>query len=274
MSLIIVDPAKCRRDGICVAECPMGILAQPERDQPPVAVAGAEDICINCGHCLAVCPHGALELKAMARQDTAALDPADLPSADQVDLALRSRRSIRSYRDEPLPRAQLAELIDVARYAPSGHNRQPLSWLVVSDRDELARLGGIVVDWMGWVCREDSALAELLHLRRAIQRWEDGTDVVLRGAPHLALVHAPQGERTAPAAGVLAMAYLDLAAAGRGLGACWAGYVMTTVNLWPPMAEALALPEGHGCFGAMMLGRPRYGFQRIPARKQPPITWR
>lgn len=274
MSLVNINPEKCRRDGICVAECPMALLTQPEKDQPPVAMAGAEEICINCGHCLAVCPHGALELRAMPLDQTDPLDPALLPPAEQVDLALRARRSIRVYKDEPLTRQQLAELIDVARYSPSGYNRQPLHWLVISDPDHLRSIGQEVVEWMGHVIKQEPALAAQMHLERLVSRWRAGEDVVLRGAPHLVVTHAPEDESSAQAASTIALTFLDLGANSRGLGACWAGFVMRTASAWPPMIQALDLPQDHACFGAMLLGRPRFSYQRIPARNPARITWR
>jgi hypothetical protein len=35
----------------------------------------------------------------------------------------------------------------------------------------------------------------------------------------------------------------------------------------------MALPEGHQCFGAVMLGYPQYKYDRIPKRKAPQVTW-
>lgn len=274
MSLLNIDPEKCRSDGICAAECPMSLLVQADPEAPPTLVPGAEDFCINCGHCMAVCPHGALTLDSMDRDLCTPMDPNALPGPDQVDLALRSRRSIRVYRDEALDQATLQELIEVARYAPSGHNRQPLHWLVISDREELKRLGGIVVDWMRFTIEDQPAVAAMLHLKEAVQLWEGGYDMVLRNAPHIVVTHAPKQEYSAPAASTIALSYLDLAASARGLGACWAGYFMRVAQVWPAMAEALDLPEGHICFGAMMLGRPRFKYQLIPLRDEPPITFR
>ena len=37
---------------------------------------------------------------------------------------------------------------------------------------------------------------------------------------------------------------------------------------------ALALPAGHQCFGAMMVGYPQHRYHRLPTRKTPNITWR
>ena len=43
---------------------------------------------------------------------------------------------------------------------------------------------------------------------------------------------------------------------------------------WPPLQEALALPAGAVFSGALMVGEPRYRYQRLPARREPSITWR
>jgi len=42
---------------------------------------------------------------------------------------------------------------------------------------------------------------------------------------------------------------------------------------FPPMQKALALPEGHVAGGCMMLGYPKYRYQRVPVRKPAVITW-
>ena len=43
---------------------------------------------------------------------------------------------------------------------------------------------------------------------------------------------------------------------------------------WQPLREALALPGGDVFSGAMMVGEPRYRYYRLPARREPSITWR
>jgi nitroreductase len=49
------------------------------------------------------------------------------------------------YKDKSVDKAELNKLINIARYAPSGHNLQPVEWLVLGDKAELKRLSGIVV---------------------------------------------------------------------------------------------------------------------------------
>ena len=47
--------------------------------------------------------------------------------------ALRTNPSIRDFTDEPVDDATLAELLELARFAPSGGNRQPWRVAVIKD---------------------------------------------------------------------------------------------------------------------------------------------
>jgi nitroreductase len=46
-------------------------------------------------------------------------------TAAVVDSVMRSRKTVRAFRPDPVPRAQLMEIIEVARTAPSNYNTQP-----------------------------------------------------------------------------------------------------------------------------------------------------
>jgi nitroreductase/NAD-dependent dihydropyrimidine dehydrogenase PreA subunit len=274
MPLFTVDEKKCNRDGICVAVCPAQIIQQPSPDDTPRPTADAEDICIQCGHCVAVCPHGALSHRVMASEACTPLRKEWNISADQAVQFLKSRRSIRMFKPDPVPREGLTQLIDLCRWAPSGHNSQPLSYLVIENPAEVKRLAGLVVDWMKGMLAADNPFAAQMRMDRVAASWEAGQDRVCREAPHVVVVHAPKNNPFATTAGPIALTYLELAAKAMGLGTCWGGYFNTAALFYPPMTKELALPEGHTNLGAMMVGYPRFKFHRLPQRKEATVTWR
>lgn len=273
MPFMTVNPESCRKDGLCVAVCPMALLEQGE-DGLPRALAEAAELCVRCGHCVAVCPEGCLSLQAMPVTSCPPLQPSLRISEAQCEQFLRARRSIRVYNKKPVPKEMLERLITLARYAPSGHNTQGARWLVLTGQDQLQRMAGLVIEWMRWVLANMPELARTLHLARTLERWEQGSDVILRGAPAVIIAHAPKNDRMAPSTCTIALSYLELAATSMGLGGCWAGYFNAAAAGFPPLIEALALPECHQSYGAMMIGFPQYQYQRLPARKEPDITWR
>jgi nitroreductase len=90
----------------------------------------------------------------------------------------------------------------------------------------------------------------------------------------LIITHAEKENRMAPTTCTIALTYLELAATSMGLGGCWAGYFNAAATLFPPMMKALGLPEGHQCYGAMMVGYSKFNYHRLPTRNTPEILWR
>jgi nitroreductase len=61
--------------------------------------------------------------------------------------AIRKRRSVRKYTGDSIPRQDLETIVDAARLAPSGHNRQPWEFIVITDRAMITQLA-MVARWM------------------------------------------------------------------------------------------------------------------------------
>lgn len=273
MNLIQIDEQTCNQDGICAAVCPAGLIAFQAGDYP-VPIPDAETICIRCGHCVAACPSGSLSHREMPSRDCPPVQPELQLNAAQCEHFLRSRRSIRVFKERTVPREELERLVEMARYAPSGRNVQCVEWLVIDNKKALRQLAGIVIDWMRWMLSHKPEIALSMNMERAVAGWEAGRDVILRDAPVLIVAHAPKDNLMAPAACTIALTYLELAAVGLKLGCCWAGYFHAAATTFPPMGQALKLPAGHQSFGAMMVGYPKFKYHRLPLRKEPPITWR
>lgn len=257
MSLICVNESKCIRCGICAAECPTMVLSM--NPNGPEAVHSEQ--CIACGHCVAVCPHAALdhELTPLERQ----VDIQGLPVLDKESAArfLRSRRSIRSFKNTPVPRETLLELVDMARLAPTGSNGQGVSFLIVEDKKIIEEAAKIVVDWL-----EDIPISQYFSVMLQAFR-EKGIDTVLRDAPHLVLALAnadfPRGRENS----VFSLAYLELFAPALGLGSCWAGiFELCAFRGHEPLLNLFPIPEGKKITGAVMVGVPKYRYQRLPER--------
>lgn len=274
MALITVDQDQCNRDGICVDVCPAKVIEIKGEGAFPSLVQNGELGCIRCGHCVAVCPKGAMSHQKMAAADCPSVQKELLLSPEQMEQFLRYRRSIRVYKDRGVEKAKITRLIDIARHAPSARNLQPVHWHVIYNRDDVQKLSGLVVDWMRHLIKEKSPLATAMHLDLLVSAWDSGKDRICRDAPHLVVAHAPKDDRTAPVACTIALAYFELAAVPLGLGACWAGYFNTAANLWPPLQAALSLPDGHISYGAMMVGYSKYSYRRLPFRNDPKVTWR
>ena len=53
---------------------------------------------------------------------------------------ITKRRSIRKYKNTPIPRDKIIKILEAARLAPSASNRQPWHFIVVEDKDDIKKL--------------------------------------------------------------------------------------------------------------------------------------
>ena len=129
-TMIKVDENLCINCGACIRACPGGLINKKDF---PVPIETGWDQCIDCGHCVAICPTGAMHQRSMGPEDCQEIDIHLIPQWDQVKQYLISRRSIRGYIRKPIEKEKVLQLLDIARYAPNGANRQVIRWLVVND---------------------------------------------------------------------------------------------------------------------------------------------
>ena len=271
--MLSVDATRCVKDGLCVAECPVKILFM-ENETPPVMVKGGAELCLRCGHCVAVCPTEALSMEFLEPAACPPIRKELVATPEMVDQLMKGRRSIRNFKDTPVEKGVIEDLLALASHAPTGHNTRTVGFLVIHEKDEVTRLTGMVADWMRYMIKEQPKVARALHLAESVAGYEMGLDVICRSAPHVVIAHAAKIAPTAAIDCATALSYLELAAPSRGLGSCWAGFFNVAATFWPPMQKALAIPEGHAIHGSVLLGTPRYRYKRIPVRTPPAISWR
>lgn len=265
MALISIDRTKCKKDGICVAECPFSLIALTGEEGFPEIRPAAARLCIQCGHCVAVCPHDALKLTSMRQDDFLPMGFGSPPTLKKIGQLLSSRRSIRTYQQQPVLRPHIEQLLDICRWAPSAKNKQPVHWLVVENPEEMRRLAGLVVDWL----RTGTTYPGI------VAAWDQGKDMVLRSAPHLLMAHAHEDSLKPEIDCTIALSYFEMAATSGGIGTCWAGILMSAAAAgYQPLLDALGLPEGHHPYGAMVFGYPRFPYFKIPPRKEARVIWR
>lgn len=270
MGLLIVNEDKCKQDAFCVQDCPFGIIAMPEGGYPQI-VEGANELCIKCGHCVAVCPFDALSHQDIPLEKCLPIKKELKINAEQAEQFLRSRRSIRQYAPEAVEKADLEKLINMARFAQTGHNSQTVAWKVFNNPS--GEIAGLMIDWMRELVAKGEPLAQAMNMPLVIEVFEKGVDLLFRGSPHLVVTHAHGNDRFAEMSSVIATTYVELYAPAIGLGTCWAGYFQRAAMMWQPLKDHLALPEGHVVKTGLMVGKPKVKYFRCPERKPLQITW-
>ena len=271
MSTLLVNSDLCTRCGRCSVVCPMSIVSLPTQDALPIVPEEVAHRCIRCGHCEAFCPAQALVLNVRPEEKIPLPNGAGKIASDDLALYLKNRRTIRRFTKTPLPKETILDVLDVARYAASGSNGQPVQWLVVHDSKKVHAIAETTVNWMRTLPADHPMGSYVPHI---LAGWDKGVDVICRGAPHLLVAHIPEGNRIAPVDAIIALTHVDVAAPAWGVGTCWAGFIaMAAAAAYGPLLQAFDLPVGRTFAYAMMMGYPQYKTTGIPRRNPLAITW-
>ncbi|HEX9038704.1 MAG TPA: TIGR03668 family PPOX class F420-dependent oxidoreductase [Ktedonobacterales bacterium] len=100
--------------------------------------------------------------------------------ADFPPLA-RGRRSVRAFKDRPVPRAALEEMLEAARWAPSPHGRQPWRFAVLTHPEPKERLAAAMGDdWRAILAQDGEPEATIdLRLAKSRQRIREAPALIL-----------------------------------------------------------------------------------------------
>lgn len=237
-------------------DCPVGAL---KIENGRVVPRKPED-CIACLHCVAVCPAGVLKLDGVGAEGCAA--EGALPKPEEVKNLIRQRRSIRQFAPEELTPAEIDELLDVLRTAPTGCNMRTTDFLVIGGK---AKVEDFKTRLVALLKERFDTLPEFLRgpVLACLKRPE--SDPFFRNAPHLLIARACEGAVTPQEDCVAACAYFDVLTKGCGYGATWCGFLKMIVDAVPETLDLIGLPRGTA-FYAMMFGRPAVSYARIPPR--------
>jgi F420 biosynthesis protein FbiB-like protein len=158
------------------------------------------------------------------------ISPATLPAlADAVDAALRGRRSIRSYREEPVPADVLERVLGAACHAPSPHHSFPWRLAVLTGPEAKSRLSDAMADrWRTDLTGDGVPVANIEEeIGKSRRRLTLSPVVIVGSVYHEPLDEYPdvarQQAETLMAAHSLGAALQNvmLAAHANGLASCW-----------------------------------------------------
>lgn len=272
MSHVIIDKELCTRCNTCATVCVMQIIDKSTGEGYPSLSEEKAVYCIKCGHCESFCAQKALTLDFLPEEKifTAASDGHIEPQ--KLTLYLKKRRSIRHFSSKTVSKELIAKIIDVARYAASGGNSQPVKWLVVYEPSKVQEIAGLTIDWMRTIQNTSHPLAD--YVSGIISTWDHGLDLICHHAPHLLFAHVPVHPIDDPTEAIIALTHFDVAAPAFGIGTCWAGFVKMAADNYKPLMDYLSIPEGRKAACPMMLGYSSYKIASIPRRNPVDITWK
>lgn len=166
--------------------------------------------------------------------------------------AMKARRSVRKYKDTPVPQVLIDQVIEAGTYAASGKGLQP--WIVVEVTDEETK-------------------ARIRRANAQVMGAGEGADPFY-GAPVYLIVLAERANPNHVYDGTLMLGNMMLAAHALGLGSCWINRAREEFDQpeWQEWLRSLGIEGDYEGIGHLSLGYPD-GDPR-PAKPRKPCVYR
>ena len=181
---------------------------------------------------------------------------------------VKTRRSIRSFKTDPVPDEYVERIIEAARWAPSGANSQPWEFIVVKDKEIKDRIVDIVNEQREYSRKVELTREEDLRFPGVSSPVREpgyknaSVFIILCGDPRTKeayplLTMLTRGDSHFVSGLASTFLYMALAATTLGLGSQW---VSATGDPFVKclLKELLGIPEKLEIYDMMALGYPAY----------------
>ncbi len=273
-NLIKIDRAACIKCGACVRDCAFKALHLDDDRYPVLA---SEDRCMHCQHCFAICPNGAITFDGHLASEATPVKELEIPSPIHVENWLKSRRSIRRYKNTDVDSNVLKRILSALGNVPTGCNARGLTFTCIATRSAMDDFRSRFV----------SALEEHHDGLKLLPRWlaipaimlrKGGEDIFFRGAPGMLIVSSDEenpGVKTPKEDIIIALSMFELLAESNGLGTCWCGFLNHAQEVVPELMEKTLGFRQKTPFYAMLFGIPSVSYVRAVMRESDAkIDWR
>lgn len=262
--MIRVNTETCIGCGMCEKDC----LASAIRVEDGKAKVKMK--CMECGHCVAVCPVAAVTMDGA--YDMADVMPYDaetfkIPAENFLNF-LKFRRSTRQYQQKAVEQEKLERVVEAGRYTPTASNSQNVHFVVVQEQIEPVK----DLIWEGLERMLEAG--EIPHYRGMLQRFIDRRkadktqDALFFGAPVLVVLTCE-----GPWNGTLVARTMELMAEAEGLGSLYSGFIQRGIFYSPEVQELLGI-TGEQVAVCMLMGYPAVKYRRTVPRKKANVTWK
>ncbi len=314
MGVMVVDTEKCTRPRgskcqLCFENCPFRAWDMGEAGDIPKQKEGGEGYeCFSCYNCMVACPNDAISIEEAYSVEKGfyATYPHPLPSKlplepkdadgnpdewNAIERAVFYRRSVRNYKDMPVPEPLIRRVLEAGRFAPSAGNCQPWKFVVVTDKaliHEMDEAVWAVLNGMYNLYKNDEVVKNLAAGYEADPNpGLYDPRIILGGlgsiskrygppflnAPVVILLAGDNRAISGPQINIgICGQNMNLVANSLGIRSCWVGFSQV-LNMVPPMKEKLGIADPWTINSSLVLGYPKFRQDGVVPREYRPVTW-
>ncbi|MCK4823820.1 nitroreductase family protein, partial [bacterium] len=212
----------------------------------------------------------------------------------EIEKAILTRRSVRNFKDKPVPESLIQRVLEAGRFAPSGGNCQPWKFIVITDKALIAEIDNTSKTLLANLYRmylNDTSVKGLAAMVEGPPLSVGSYDprVMFGGFGTMAKHKELYPSMDAPVVILLladdraiGSADLNLGICGQNMNlvansleikACWVGFIAGGVNFSPPIKKKLGIEIPWYVASSLVVGYPEFKQEGIVPRERRPVAW-
>jgi nitroreductase/Pyruvate/2-oxoacid:ferredoxin oxidoreductase delta subunit len=259
---VIVDQEKCVGCELCCKDCPNHVLEL----QGGRAVL-LSDMCLKCGHCIAICPKSAIAISGYDMNEIMAYDKASFGIDSDIFLStLKFRRSVRQYKDKPIEKEVIEKIIEAGRFTPTGSNKQNVRYVVAEESIPLLEAEGLRT--FGKLKHLGGFVGKFVKLPFDFSKYKLEPGFFFHGAPTVIFILSEDAVNAS-----LASISMELMAEAMGLGTLYVGLFTRAAKMNKRIRKELGLAKKETVVTCLAIGYPDVRYLRTVPRSKADIKW-
>lgn len=273
--MVTINLDDCKKCGVCIERFKNYCISS--RDGNP---AIDYSLCNECQKCIAICPHQAIFMNGQKPEKIN--EPLNITSSDLRELLAR-RRSIKKFKDTPIPKELMLDIADIANYAPNQNKN--IHIVLIDDNEMIEQINDSALRYVRRLYR---LLFSIKPVTYFCQLFSKSLDVIKKKMEYelffnkriikentkgmIILVGNPKVPVTESSAQYL-LATMIIYAETLGVGTCLMDSFKISINGNKPIKKKMGIPKGYKVFGVLALGYPNEKIINKPQGYKMDVCW-
>ncbi len=288
---VAIDHEKCNLCGLCVEVC-KGNPLYIENERVMVDQNRLFG-CVGCGQCTAICPQNCISVtgRTLKPEDFYPIPKkGERAGYEQLSALLAARRSIRNFKKEEVSDEHINKILEAASTAPMGLPPSEVEVFILKGFARVNEFASDAVDYflgIKWMFSSPMLLLyrpfigkEAYDLFKSFMQplpnvfneaRRKGQDWLLYDAP--LAIYFYSSPTSDPADPLIPATYAMLAAESLGLGTCMIGSIGPFLKYKNKLTRKYGIPPRHNTGVFLIIGHPRYKYQRAVKRSFARVTY-
>jgi NAD-dependent dihydropyrimidine dehydrogenase PreA subunit/nitroreductase len=283
----------CKKCGLCSEVCPNKIIKKNETNEMFFRPDRA-DLCFKCGQCMAFCTTKSIIIEGLSYSK----DFFDLPKQESFEEGffnlIHSRRAIRNFSDKPVPIEALKKVVEAISFAPPGFPPIKTELIVVQNQQLIKDALPYMIELFEFLLKAMKNPIMRIFIKNEVGKKRFATmqqhliplmvkrlpslkngseDTITRNAPAMILFLANRNAEDIREDIHIAATFGLLAAHAMGLGGSIMDIIPPAIEKKKELRKMFAVADNQEVVASIILGYPKYRYQRGIRREIKNVKW-